>query len=294
MTTTQTWLPHLFHRRHNTMPRVPMPGVRGRSDVSDVVGSRPDGRPWSGDLTDHLQATSTRAPVLLADLTSPWAYLVHLRLDLDHDLDPDGGPDGGADSVVVAGPHGVGEEARPPTSPVWEAVESTTTRPWSGLRTGGPDRDRLREELALVRELALDGEDIPDDVPAVLPHPRPVAAAYAEAVTLGRGRQARGLLLRAYWQDGLDVGDPEVLRRLMPRVLVDDGALCTGDPRREWGYVVSPARGPLTDAAYHLMGRWQQRWVDLGRPGPLALVDGDRTRTGADVLGGPVEHRLAA
>src|SRR5690606_39106979 len=83
MTTTQTWLPHLFHRRHNTMPRVPMPGVRGRSDVSDVVGSRPDGRPWSGDLTDHLQATSTRAPVLLADLTSPWAYLAHLRLDLD-------------------------------------------------------------------------------------------------------------------------------------------------------------------------------------------------------------------
>ena len=257
MTTTQTWLPHLFHRRHNTMPRVPMPPVDPRTDVPEA----PD---------------PGATPLLLADLTSPWAYLAHLRLDLE------------------AGANEGEGDAHPTDGPVWWAVESTTTMPQSGLRTPGPDRDRLREELAAVRDLALDGEEIPDDVPAVLPHPRPVAAAYAEAVTLGRGPQALDLLMRAYWQDGLDVGDPEVLRRLMPRVLVDDLAPCTGDPRREWGYVVSPAREPLSDAAFHLMGRWQQRWVDLGRPGPLALVDGRRTRTGADVLGGTTEQQLAA
>lgn len=280
MTTTQTWLPHLFHRRHNTMPRVPMPALQPRTDVPELLGPDvyPDVRPGSDDLSTALQVAGKpgETPLLLADLTSPWAYLAHLRLDLE-----------------ASANEGEGED-HPTTGPVWWAVESTTTIPLSGLRTEGPERDRLREELAAVRDLALDDEEIPDDVPAVLPHPRPVAAAYAEAVTLGRGPQALDLLLRAYWQDGLDVGDPEVLRRLMPRVLVDDLAPCTGDPRREWGYVVSPAREPLSDAAFRLMGRWQQRWVDLGRPGPLALVDGRRTRTGADVLGGTTEQQLAA
>lgn len=276
MTMTQTWLPHLFHRRHNTMPRVPMPPLRPPGDrgLPGLLGpdAETDGHLGSFDPAPAFQVVAgADACVLLADLTSPWAYLAHLRLDGSED-----------------------DEQDPTVGPVWWAVEAATTLPRSGLRTGGPDRERLREELAAVRDLALDGEDIPDDVPAVLPHPRPVAAAYAEAVTLGRGPQVLDLLLRAYWQDGLDVGDPEVLRRLLPHVLVDDLAPCTGDPRREWGYVVSPAREPLSDAAYHLLGRWQRRWVDLGRPGPLVLVDGSRTRTGADVLGGSVEQRFAA
>ena len=251
MTMTPALRPHLFSRRHNTMPRVPMPPLQPQS------GS--EGR------TPAARRTDGTAPVLLADLTSPWAYLAHLRR--------------GADAPTV--------------TPAWWAVESTSTLPRTGRRTPGPDRDRLREELAEVRRLSRDGEEIPEDVPAVLPHPRPVAAAFAEAVTLGRGPQVLDLLLRAYWQDGADVGDPEVLRRLLPRVLVDDRAPCTGDPRREWGYVVSPAREPLTDGAYHLLGRWQRRWVELGRPGPLTLVDGDGCRTGSEALG-PVDVRLAA
>ena len=121
-------------------------------------------------------------------------------------------------------------------------------------------------------------------MPAVLPHPRPVTAAYAEAVDLGRGVEVLALLLEAYWLDGRDIGDPEVLRRLLPSVLVEPGALCTGDPRREWGYVVSPAREPLSDNAYHLLRRWQQRWLDLGRPRPLTLLGPAGTLTRAEAL----------
>jgi hypothetical protein len=224
-TTERTARAHVFHRRHNTMPRMPMPPARRPSDPAARAGTR----------------------VLLVDLTSPWAYLVHLRLN----------------------GHGGGP------SPAWWAVRGASSVPLTGLRAPGPDRERVREELAAVRGLAQEGDDIPDDVPAVVPHPRPVTAAYAEGVELGRGTEVLDVLLRAYWLDGRDIGDPEVLRRLLPPVLVQPGTLCTGDPRREWGYVVSSAREPLSDGAYHRLERWQQRWLDLGRPGPLTLVDAD-------------------
>lgn len=180
---------------------------------------------------------------LFVDLTSPWAYLAHLRLDeAPHDLP-------------------------------WAAIQTPTAIPRTGLRGSGPDRDRLREELAAARAAAVDGEELPNDVPSVLPHPRTVAAAYAEADDLGVGSAAREVLLTALWVDGRDIGDPEVLRRILPPVIVTEDTLCTGDPRLEWGYCVSAAREPLTNAAYHQLERWQGSWTELGRPGPLAVVD---------------------
>lgn len=201
--------------------------------------------------------SASRPPVLLADLTSPWAYLAHLRLQ-------------GAGEVQL-------------DDPVWWAVCDAPSVPLSGSREEGAARERRRAELEVVRALAAPAEELPDDVPSVIPHPRPVAAAYAEAVDLGRGPEVLALLLEAYWWEGRDIGDPEVLRRLLPAVLVDEATLCTGDPRREWGYVVTPAREPLSDHAYHLLGRWQRRWVELGRPGPLTLLDehGAHARAGA-------------
>lgn len=194
----------------------------------------------------HHAAPATRpgATRLFVDLTSPWAYLAHLRLT---------GDDG----------------------PTWVAVQPPVTIPRTGLRGNGPARERARFELEAVRALAGPDEELPTSEPAVIPHPRTVAAAYAEAVDLGLGDEVRSTLLEAYWVEGKDIGDPEVLRRILPPVVVAEGALCTGDPRREWGYLVSPAREPLTDPAYHLMAGWQRDWVELGRPEPLALVAPD-------------------
>ncbi|MGD8200640.1 hypothetical protein ACQE98_08260 [Ornithinimicrobium sp. W1679] len=268
---------HVFHRRHNTMPRNPRPSFPafGRSAGRPV---RPVGHPrTSADRAPRHEisvGTAGGPALLLADLTSPWAYLAHLRL----------GARAAQAAQTSPGADGSHDSHHPDGGPLWWAVRPSTSVPLAGLRTPGPVREELRRQLAEVREVALDGEEIPDDVPAVLPHPRPVAAAYAEGVELGRGPQVLALLLRSYWLEGRDIGDPEVLRRLLPRVLVDDLAPCTGDPRREWGYVVSPAREPLSDGAYHLLERWQQRWVEEGRPGPIALVDRTGARTGPAAL----------
>lgn len=253
-----------FHRRHNTMPRY-----------------LPPTRPYRPTRRDHLHLLQARTPDrpapgrarLLVDLTSPWAYLAHLRLDRE--------PQEGTGDAAPSGTAPSG------TTLQWHVFQPSMVRPVLGLRVPGPERDRVREELEAVRAAALEGEEIPDDLPAVLPHPRAVAAAYAEGVDLGRGREVRAALLHAYWVEGQDIGDPEVLRRILPAVLVEDGALCTGDPRREWGYVVTPAREPLSDEAYHLLARWQQEWDDAGRPGPLALVGDGAPRVGADALALP-------
>jgi hypothetical protein len=253
-TTSYAGTPDVFHRRHNTTPRTPMtaapfapvrpgPPRENPSADPDVVALRPEAEPR----------------LLLADLTSPWAYLAHLRFDQPgHEVDD--------------------------SAPVWRSVQPPTDRPLVGAKGPCPERNRLRRDLAAVRALAHKDEQVPDEVPTVIPHPRPVAAAYAEAVDLGRGPQVRALLLRTYWLEGRDIGDPEVLRRILPSVLVDDGYPCTGDPRREWGYVVSPQRQPLSNAAYHLMERWQHHWEGLGRPGPLTLVGPNGLHTRAAAL----------
>lgn len=257
--------PQAFYRRHNTFTRFltpPRPRRRasGGTELALVAGRR----------DAHLVRTAQHSapetlPELYLDLTSPWAYLAHLRLDRR------------------------GADGAPATSLQWCVVQPDHGRPVAGLRGPGPELDRVRAELEAVRALAQEGEELPHDIPSVLPHPRTVAAAYAEGVDLGRGPAVRAALLHAYWVEGLDIGNPEVLRRVLPPVLVDDGQLCDGDPRREFGYVVSPAREPLSDEAYHLLRRWQGRWIENGRPEPLALVGPDGTRTGVAALpeGGP-------
>lgn len=253
LTRTRSRWDHGYAPRHNTFPSPGLPLQR------PFLGEAPDPIPAPAALPADAPARPGRdgQPELFVDLTSPWAYLAHLRF---RDL--------------ADGPEG----------PAWFAVQAQTTIPFAGLRTPGPERERLRAELAAARAAAVDGEDLPEDVPAVLPNPRPVAAAYAEAVDLGVGDAVRDALLHAYWVEGRDIGDPEVLRRVLPPVIVNDDTLCTGDPRLEWGYLVSPAREPLTNEAYHLLEQWQHRWDELGRPGPLALVDGSTTHTGPAAL----------
>lgn len=247
---------HPYTARHNTYPS---PGHSLTPPEHEIAqrGLAPGG---PGDEQSTALTTPTRGPEreLFVDPTSPWAFLAHLRLG--------------------ASPH-AGD------GPAWAVVQRGTSIPFTGQRGPSAERDRLREELAAVRAAALHGEELPDDVPAVLPNPRPVLAAYAEAVDLGVGAAVRDRLLRAYWLEGMDIGSPDVLRHILPPLIVGDDTLCTGDPRREFGYLVSPQREPLTHQAYHQLKQWQDRWTELGQPGPLALVDGDGTvHTGPKAL----------
>ena len=119
--------PQAFYRRHNTTPRFP---ARHRLAAPVPV------RTGVALVADPL-------PELYVDLTSPWAYLAHVRLD---------------------GPAGV-----PTAAPLWRVVQPDTGRPVAGLRGPGPEADRLREELEAARAAALDGEELPHDIPPVLP-----------------------------------------------------------------------------------------------------------------------------
>ena len=249
---------HPYTARHNTYPS-PGHSLRPVGREVALLDMAP-----VGPTGEVAPAVTTTAPAvreereLFVDPTSPWAFLAHLRL---------------------------GASAAEGDGPSWAVVQRWTTIPFTGQRGPSPERDQLREELAAVRAAAQEGEELPDEIPAVLPNPRPVLAAYAEAVDLGVGPAVRDRLLRAYWLEGLDIGSPDVLRNLLPPLIVSDDTLCTGDPRREFGYLVSPQREPLTNQAYHQLERWQKRWTDLGQPGPLALVDGDgAVHTGVKAL----------
>lgn len=247
MTTTTRPRRHPYTARHNTYPSPGRQWPRAADHILSGAAAQPTAPARESPVAVHHPGSQ-----LFVDLTSPWAYLAHQRLG-------------------STGPRHVASDLP------WAAIQTSTTIPVTGLRGPGPDRDRLRAELAAARAVARDGEVLPDDVPAILPHPRTVAAAFAEAVDLGVGPAVLEVLLRAFWVERRDIGDPEVLRRILPPVIVTDDTLCTGDPRREFGYLVSSAREPLTTQAYRQLEQWQQRWVDLGRPGPLALVEASGT-----------------
>ena len=254
--TRPSW--HVFTARHNTHP---FPSIWSRGATQHDV-TRSAASPLGSPDGEVAALSPGRGWQLFADLTSPWALLARLRF-----------------GAAV-------------TSPPWAAIARPTTIPLTGQRGPSPERERLSEELAAVRSAARNGEHLPQDVPTLLPHPRPVAAAYAEAVDLGRGPEVLDVLLQAYWFQGQDIGSPEVLRRILPPVIVGADTLCTGDPRREFGYLVSPAREPLTNQAFHQLQRWQERWSALGCPGPLALVEASGTvHAGPAALAMPAARR---
>ena len=194
--------------------------------------------------------------VVYADFSCPACYLASVRVD----------------HLLAAG-H---------TVPDWRAVEHRPRLPLTGLRLDPTARAIRDRELHKVRMLASPGEELPTIAPAVLPHTGSAVAAYAEAYGTGVADLVRPLLFRAYWVEGRDIGDPEVLRRLLPAVFAQGSR--TSDPVRDFGYAVTPQHGPITTAADRRIREWQQDWLALGTRVALTLTTGDTTITGAAVL----------
>lgn len=194
-----------------------------------------------------------------ADFTCPLAYLASQRLDALGSL--------------------VGDD-EPPVG--WRAVGHRATLPRAGLRLDPAGLDGRQAELDALRPHLLPGETLPQHAPRLLPHPAAPTAAYAEAITTGVGAAVRRALLQAYWEEGQDIGDPEVLRRLLPATLATSRT--KSDPVRDFGYAVSSQRSPVTGEAYRLMRRWQQDWHALGGPVSLTLVGEGRAWAGEEAL----------
>lgn len=107
-------------------------------------------------------------------------------------------------------------------------------------------------------------------------------SAFAEADGAGVGDDVRRLLFSAYWIHRANIGDPEVVRRLIPGAILRGHS--TSDPLRRFGYAVSPSRGPITTGAHQRIRDWQRQRAKLGARGGLILVENGRISIGLDAL----------
>lgn len=167
-------------------------------------------------------------------------------------------------------------------APDWRAVEHRPRLPVTGVRLGAAALATRDRDLDGVRAFAWPGEALPARAPHLLPHTGAAVAAYAEAYGAGVADLVRPLLFSAFWVDGQDIGDPEVLRRLLPEAFRRGRR--TSDAIRDFGYAVSSQRAPLTHLAHSLVHRWQQDWLALGGAVALTYVDGDTTLTAERAL----------
>jgi len=92
----------------------------------------------------------------------------------------------------------------------------------------------------------------------------------------------RRLLFSAYWVNRANIGDPEVVRRLIPGAILRGHS--TSDPLRRFGYAVSPSRGPITTGAHERIRDWQRERAELDVCGGLVLVEDGRICVGLDAL----------
>jgi hypothetical protein len=202
--------------------------------------------------------------VLYGDVTCPACYLASLRTDL----------------LVTAG-------LEPPQ---WRLVEH---RPAVRLTASAPDdatqqaREReLEAVLAHVQEAeGLDPALLPRRVPTILPSTSAAVTAYAEALNAGVGDAVRRLLFAAYWRDGLDLSNVNLLRSLLMqpvRHAIANHRLAAPAPSWRWdgaanvvpwtGNVVSVHGGPITSAGERLARTWRDERRAVEAPACLTLV----------------------
>ncbi len=195
---------------------------------------------------------------IYGDFTCPFSYLASRRVDL-------------------LTSHGVDVE--------WRAVEHAPRTPLTGLQLSEEQAQQMKEEWQSVESLLLPGETLPGRAPAMLASTQAAVAAYAEAVGAGVSGIVRDLLFTAYWVDGKDIGHPEVLRTLLstPFRL----GTSSSHPLHEFGYAVTPARGPVTSGAYHRIAGWRSDWAELGDATIPAMQ-----RSGVTLTGVPALRRL--
>ncbi|HEX5497441.1 MAG TPA: DsbA family protein [Mycobacteriales bacterium] len=170
----------------------------------------------------------------------------------------------------------------------WRAVqvEHAPRLPATGRRLDEVGRHTLDTELTEIRELLLPDEQVTWRVPGFVPNTEAAVAAYTEAYCAGVADDVRRLLFRAYWCGGVDIGDPEQLRRPLVGPILRGHS--PSDPLRLSGYAVSLGRGPITTSAWRQIRSWQSEWDALGRIPMPVLVE-----NGLPVSGSEVPRRLA-
>lgn len=167
--------------------------------------------------------------------------------------------------------------------PRWRAVEQHPGLSVKGRRGDEATSSAVERVRADLLTRLRVGETLPERMPDLVPNTRAAVSAYAEGCGAGVGDQIRRLLFSAYWTDGTDIGDPEVLRTLLAATFMRGEATC--DPIREFGYAVAMTRAPISGAAWRRIVRWRQELRELG-PEELPVVTiPPRVEAGDEALG---------
>lgn len=223
------------------------------SKTRAVVVPEPRGR---SKAAGHIGGdTPPPVTVLYGSFSCPWCYLASQRTSLLADLS---------------------------RRPLWRMLAPQPRLPAAGRPLDASARQRLEVELASINDILLPGEMLPARVPTFVPNTGPAVVGYSEAVGAGVGGPVRELLFDAYWQRGSDIGNPEVLRRLLAAPI--RAGHSASWPLRDFGYAVSLAGGPITNDAYDRIRDWRADWhAAKGTTFPTLIVP-DTTSTGEAVL----------
>ncbi|MGH8828032.1 MAG: DsbA family oxidoreductase [Jiangellaceae bacterium] len=171
----------------------------------------------------------------------------------------------------------------------WRAVDHA---PSISVRPEAVDGPGVQSAIDGLEESLLDGEYLPTAPQPMRPRSPAAIAGYAEAVGAGVPMDVLDLLFSAYWDHGLDIGDPEVLRPLLVGPMLRGGS--PADPLRESGYAVSGNRGPVTTDAYLRIRAWDRAWQQLGSPPPPVVVDRGELSHGRRALDVLATHIIAS
>ncbi len=201
---------------------------------------------------DGGQALSERL-VVYGDFGDPWSYLASQRVDALQEL-------------------GVHVE--------WRAVQWHRRTPVKGQLLQGAAWDEAVEALEGVRAHLGEHELLPDRPWPFVPRTEAAVSAFAEATGAGVADDVRRHLMRAYWEEGTDIGNPEVLRTLLAADFLRGHA--ESDPVREFGYAVAMTGAPITTVAWRRIKSWRERWDSLRRAELPTVVRGSGVWAGAD------------
>lgn len=199
-------------------------------------------------MTATLTARPAARPlVVYGDFNCPWSYLASRR-------------------VAALAAAGVQVE--------WRAVEHEPWRPRSFMDSS-TRFDRVRAEMDRVTAALLPGESLPYALAGFVPYTRPAVAGYVEAHRAGVGPMVRGLLFRAFWLHGVDLGAAETVRTLLADAVRSGSS--PSELVREWGHAVAIEGGPLTTGAWRLGRDWDRSWRGTGKEVVPTLVLDDET-----------------
>ncbi|AXG13523.1 DsbA family oxidoreductase [Intrasporangium calvum] len=130
----------------------------------------------------------------------------------------------------------------------------------------------LHREVQLVRQHLQPGESLPHSTNGHVPFTGAATSAYAEAYASGVARVVRERLFEAFWDEGVDLDDPRVLRSLLAADL--RGSASSSEPVWRWGLACDVTGGPISSDAWHLVRDWRSQWRELGGTVPTVLAGG--------------------